>query len=167
MLTFLQRWRQLCTRCHHKLLESERLDILLDNFVPDFGYQVQLQGPLTFDSMIKQVVRIEAFMIKKGELTLGKDNKQGSSNSNKDKGKLVNKNRDVVNDGVVNNVTTKPAKSIFNLSSSIQVVKAAENPTKENQQPSRFSRNKPWASRHNCEFTLLGEPLDVVYKTLM
>lgn len=128
---------------------------------------MQLQGSLTFDSMIKQEARIEAFMIKKGELTLSKDNKQGSSNPNKDKGKFVNKNRDVVNNGVVDNMIAKPAKSVFNLSSSIQVVKAAEKPTTENQQPSRFSRNKPWASRPKHEFTSLGEPIDVVYKTLV
>ena len=58
--------------------------------------------------MIKQAVRIETFMVKKGDLTLKKDNKQGSSSSGKDKSKVVNKNWDVVNDGVVDNVTIKP-----------------------------------------------------------
>ena len=90
-----------------KILEFEKLDIFLDNLLLDFGYQVQLQAPLTFDNMIKQAVRIEAFMVKKGDLTLNKDNKQGSS-SNKDKSKIFNKNQDVVNDGVVDNVSVKP-----------------------------------------------------------
>ncbi|WP_233109403.1 hypothetical protein, partial [[Clostridium] innocuum] len=63
-------------------------------------------------------------MVKKGELTLNKDNKQGPSPSNKDKDKIVNKNIDVMNDKVVDNVMPKPSKSIFNLSSSIQMVKA-------------------------------------------
>ena len=74
---------------------------------------MQLQGHLIFDSMIKQAVQIDVFMVKKGELTLNKDNKQGFS-TNKDKGKTVNKNLDVVNDGVVDNVTTKPSKPFFN-----------------------------------------------------
>src|SRR5271154_6025365 len=103
---FLQRWRQLCTKYPCKIPESEKLDIFLDNLTPDFGYQVQLQGPLNFDSMIKQVVRIEPFMVKKGELTLYKDNKQNPSSSNKDKVKFPNKNRYVVNDGVVDNVNS-------------------------------------------------------------
>lgn len=52
-LTFLQRWRQLCTKYPRKIPESEKLDIFLDNLTPDFGYQVQLQGPLNLYSMIK------------------------------------------------------------------------------------------------------------------
>ena len=52
-LTFLQRWRQLYTKYSRKIPKNEKLDIFLDNLVPEFGYLVQLQGPLTFDDMIK------------------------------------------------------------------------------------------------------------------
>ena len=124
-LTFLQRWRQLYTKYSRKIPENEKLDIFLDNLVPEFGYLVQLQGPLTFDDMIKQAVRIETFMVKKGDLTVNKDNKQGSS-SNKDKPKATNKNHDVVNDGIVDNLTTKPPRAIFNLTTSLQAAKAIE-----------------------------------------
>ena len=49
------------------------------NLLLDFKYQVQLQGPLTFDDMIKQAIRIETFIFKKGDLALQKDNKHGFS----------------------------------------------------------------------------------------
>ena len=73
-LTFLQRWQQLYTKYSRKIPKNEKLDIFLDNLVPEFGYLVQLQGPLTFDDMIKQAVWIETFMVKKGDVTINKDN---------------------------------------------------------------------------------------------
>ena len=87
------------------------------------------------------------FMIKKGELTLNKDNKQGSSSStSKDKPKVINKNRDVVSDGVVNIITAKPPEAILNLTTSMQVAKATKHATVEMKQTSNYSRSKPWAS---------------------
>ena len=65
-------------------------------------------------------------MIKKGDLSVNKDNKQGSSSSNKDKSKVINKNRDVVNDGVIDTLTTKPPTPMFNLTTSMQAAKSTE-----------------------------------------
>ena len=118
--------------------------------------------------MIKQAVRIETFMIKKGELTLHKENKQGSSSSSKDKSKFPNKNHNVVNDGVVDNVTAKPSKATFNLTTTMQAAKATEQAAAASKpSTSRFSGPKPWAPRPKREFTPLGEPLEAVYKTLV
>ena len=69
----------------------EKLDIFTNNLLPNFGYRVQLQGPHTFEDMVTQAIYIEEFMVKKGELTLQKDIKQGSTSS-KDKSKYVSKN---------------------------------------------------------------------------
>ena len=123
-LTFLQRWRQLYTRYSRKIPETEKLDIFTDNLLPDFGYKVQLQGPRTFEDMVTQAIRIEEFMVKKGELTLHKDKRQGST-SVRDKSKYANKNREVVHDGVVDNITPKPAKVAFNLTDNIKASKKA------------------------------------------
>jgi hypothetical protein len=71
-----------------------------------------------------------------------------------------------VHDGVVNNVTPKPAKASFNLTDSLNVAKNAKKPPSNN----KTSGNKPrssWASRPKREFTPLGEPLETVYKTLL
>jgi hypothetical protein len=62
----------------------------MDNLFPNFGYRVQLQGPRTFEDMVTQAIQIEEFMVKKGEKTLQKDIKQGST-SNKDKSRYVKK----------------------------------------------------------------------------
>ena len=58
-------------------------------------------------------------MVKKGDLIVNKDNKQGSSSSKKDKSKGTNKNCDVVNDGVIDNLTAKPPRVVFNLTTSL------------------------------------------------
>jgi len=61
-------------------------------------------------------------MVKKGELTLHKDTRQGST-SGKDKSKYASKNQEVVHDGVVDNITPKPAKVVFNLTDNLKVAK--------------------------------------------
>ena len=66
-------------------------------------------------------------MIKKGDLSIKKDNKQGwSSFASMDNKMDINKNWDVVNDGVVDNIIAKPPKAMFNLTTSMQVAKATE-----------------------------------------
>ena len=105
-------------------------------------------------------------MVKKWDLTINKDNKQGSS-SNKDKSKATNKNHDVLNDGVVDNLTAKPPKAIFNLTTSLQVAKATEQATAGTKQTSNYFRSKPWAPRPKHKYTPLRDALDVVFKTLM
>lgn len=64
-------------------------------------------------------------MVKKGTLTLQKDNKQGSFSS-KDKSKTVKKNCDVVNDGVVDTVTPEPSKATFNLTRNMHAAKSTK-----------------------------------------
>ena len=83
-----------------RILETEKLDIFTNNHLFDFEYEVQLQGPHTFEDMVTQAIWIEEFMVKKGEITLEKDTKQGSTSS-KDKSNYVNKSWEVVHDGVV------------------------------------------------------------------
>ena len=83
-------------------------------------------------------------MVKKGELTLQKDTRQGST-SNRDKTKYVNKNREVVHDGVVDNVTPKPAKAAFNLTDGLNVAKNAKKPPPNNKTSGKKPRNS-WAS---------------------
>ena len=68
-----------------------------------------------------QAIRIEEFMIKKGELTLHKDTRQASTS--RDKSKYVSKNREVVHDGVVDNITPKPEKVAFNLTDNLKASK--------------------------------------------
>ena len=143
----------------------EKLDIFTDNLLPDFGYKVQLQGPRTFEDMVTQAIHIEEFMIKKGELTFHKDTRQGSTSA-RDKSKYASKNQEVVHDGVVDYITPKPTKVPFNLTDSLKAAKQAEKPPHDKQVSGNRPRNS-WASRPKREYTPLGEPLDVVYKTLL
>ena len=90
--------------------------------LPNFGYRVQLEGPHTFEDMVTQAICIEEFMVKKGELTFHKDTRQGST-SGKDKTKYASKNREVVHDGVVDNISPKLEKVAFNLTDNLKVSK--------------------------------------------
>ena len=104
-------------------------------------------------------------MVKKGELTLHKDTRQGST-SVWDNSKYASKNQEVVHDRVVDNITPKPTKVAFNLTDGLKVAKQAEKSPPDKQ----VSRNRPrnsWAMRPKRKYTPLGEPLDVVYKTLL
>ena len=104
-------------------------------------------------------------MVKKGELTLYKDTRQGFT-SIKDKSKYASKNREVVHDRVVDNITPKPAKVAFNLTNNLKASRQAEKSLSDKQASGNRPRNS-WATCPKREFTPLGEPLDVVYKTLL
>ena len=143
----------------------KKLDIFADNLLANFGYKVQLQGPCTFEDLVTQAIRIEEFLIKKGELTLHKDTRQGSTSA-RDKSKYASKNREVVHDGVVDNITAKPTKAAFNLTDGLKAAKQAEKPPSDKQVFGNRPRNS-WATRPKRNYTPLGEPLDVVYKKLL
>ena len=98
----------------------------------------------------------------KGEITFHKDTRQGSTSA-RDKSKYASKNREVVHDGVVDYITPKPMKAVFNLTNGLKAAKQAEKPPSDKQ----VSRNRPRNSWDKREYTPLGEPLDVVYKTLL
>ena len=100
----------------------EKFDIFTNNLLPDFGYKVQLQGPRTFEDVVTQVICIKEFMVKKGEVTLHKDWRQGST-SIRDKSKYVSKNWEVVHDRVVDNIPPKLAKASFNVTDNLKASK--------------------------------------------
>ena len=104
-------------------------------------------------------------MVKKGELTLNKDMRQGST-SIRDKSKYASKNQELVHDGVVHNITPKPTKVAFNLTDNLKASKQVEKPPSDKQTSRNRLRNS-WATHPKREFTPLEEPLDVVYKTLL
>ena len=66
--------------------------------------------------------------------------------SNRDKTKHVNKNQEIVYDGVVDNVTPKPAKMTFNLTDCLKEAKNAEKPPLDNKMSGNKLRNS-WATR--------------------
>ena len=104
--------------------------------------------------MITQAIHIDQFMVKKGELTLQKDTKQ-SATSNKDKTKYISKNREVVHDGVVDNVTLKPTKEAFNLTDGLNAAKNAKKPPLDKKTSKKKMRNS-WATSPKREYTPLG-----------
>lgn len=106
--------------------------------------------------MIKSAYRIEDVAIRKGDIVLNKD-KYGNGNG-KDKNKPWNKNKYVVNDGLVDAPKTK--ELAFNLSNFIYVAKQQETTKSQT-----FDKNKK-SSKPKCFYTPMVESYEVVLKTL-
>ena len=73
--------------------------------------------------MLESAYNIEDVAIKKGNIIINKD--KNNIGNGKDKGKPWNKNKYVVNDGVVD--TPKAKEPMFNLSTAIYATKQQEN----------------------------------------
>lgn len=85
-------------------------------------------------------------MVKKGEITLQKDTKQGSKSS-KDNTKYVNKNREVVHDGVIDNIMPKTAKTHFNLTNNLKASKNIDKPLPKNKTFGNKMKNSSCVTR--------------------
>ena len=86
--------------------------------------------------MVESAFCIEDVSIKKGEITINKDKSNGNW---KDKNISWNKNKYVVNDGVMDIPQTK--EPIFNLASTLVVAKEQEVSTKKYSKKVKFIKN--------------------------
>ena len=88
--------------------------------------------------MVESAYRIEDVAIKKGDIVINKD--KTNNGSGKDKGKPWNKNKYVVNDGVVD--TPKTKEPAFNLSNAIYATKQQEGSKPQTfDKSSKFTKN--------------------------
>ena len=71
-----------------------------------------------------------------------------------------------MHDRVVDNISTKPVKVAFNLTNNLRASKNVEKHPPNNKE-SRNKQMNSWATCPKQDFTPLGEPLDMVYKTLL
>ena len=122
--------------------------------------------------MVENAIKIENVLIRKGKISLSKDNKKDSnSNSNKDKSKWWNKNKNVVTDGVVDQRYAPPKVPAFNLTMGTYAPKAVAEPKQSN--PTASKSYPPWNKnqRHEFdlrrEFTPLRESLESVMRQLL
>ena len=79
----------------------------------------------------------------------------------------MSKNWEVVHDRVVDNITPKLAKVVFNLTENLKASKNVEKSPPDNKTFGNKLKNTSRVSHSKWEYALLGEPLDVVYKTLL
>lgn len=107
--------------------------------------------------MVERTYRIEDVVVKKGDIILNKD-KNGNRNR-KYKGKPWNKNKYIVNDGVVDAPKTK--ESTFNLSNCICATKQ-----QETSKPKYFEKPKR-SSKPIRTYTPMVESYEVVLKTFL
>lgn len=128
LLTFLQRWRRMFFRYPQPILDSEKMDIFVNNLVSKLKYSVQIQVHPSFNKMVDNAIRMEDVLIKKGDITPWKETQTESSSKEKNKYWKFAKdnNKNVVNDGVVDTIKTNSKSTIFNLASGTQALKATE-----------------------------------------
>lgn len=85
-------------------LAKEKIEIIIRNMIPKMWYEVKKIVFESFDMMVEKTFRIEDVLKEQGILAKhGNNNNNGQSNNNKDKGKhsYWNRNKQVVNDGVL------------------------------------------------------------------
>ena len=87
--------------------------------VLELYFDLRKQLFTSFNTMVESAYRIEDATIKKGDIVINKD--KVNNGNDKDKGKPWNKNKYIVNDGVVD--TPKTKEPAFNLSNAIYATK--------------------------------------------
>lgn len=134
--------------------------------VPELQYEVKKMVFDSFDTMVETACRIEDVLREHGILTKhgnNNNNSQNNNNSNKDKGKnqYWNKNKQVVNDGVMDSSQHKD-QHVLHLSSTVQATKLNTS-TQQKSKPS--FQGKPKSER--CQFTKLGERYGEILQKLI
>ena len=119
-VTYLQCWRSLYSRYPLQLSDTEKIDLFVNTLVLELYYDLRKQLFTSFNDMVESAYRIEDVAIRKGDIVLNRDTR----NHGKDKNKPWNKNKYILNDGVVD--TPKPKEPDFNLSNAIYVAKQQE-----------------------------------------
>lgn len=112
-MVFLKRWRRVVSRYPRDVPEKEKMEIFIDNLNSEMSYRLKLQCLPTFTKLIKNGIQVEEASIKKGTLKFLKEGVSSSNNNtynnqnnnnNSDKSKFWTRNKNIVNDGVVDNV---------------------------------------------------------------
>ena len=110
------------SRYSRQLPKREKIDIFVNTLVLELYYDLRKDLFSSFNDMIERMYCIENVIIKNGNIVINRDTR-GNGNG-KDKSKSWNKNRYVINDGVV--YVPKAKKSTFHLSNAIYVAKQQE-----------------------------------------
>lgn len=169
-LTFLQRWRKRFSRYSQPIPDFEKMDIFVNNLIPELKCNIQMQVYPSFNKMVDSALKMEDMLVRKGDISLYKETHQGSSSKEKNKYWKYGKdnNRNIFNNEVVDNIKTKSKPIVFNLTSRTQALKAAksatENPPKKSKE---YFKEKPWVSKPKHVFTPLDESYESAFKTLL
>lgn len=98
-MTFLLHWRNLASQIPMDILEEEKVNLCIENLVPELMYELKIKSPSTIVKLMKKRVSIEDSLIHKGILKINKDNNNMSTYT--DKEKFFSKKKNVTNDGIV------------------------------------------------------------------
>ena len=117
---YLQHWQSLYSRVPCQLSEREKIDIFVNSLVLELYYYLRKQLFSSFNDMVERTYHIEDVSIRKEDIIINRDTR----GNGKDKNKPWNKNKYVVNDGVVD--VPKAKEPAFHLSNAIYIAKKQE-----------------------------------------
>lgn len=118
------------------------MEIFINNLNGEMSYQLQLQCPPTFEKLIKNEMKIEDALVKRGVLKIYNDNNLSKS-SNHEKPKFWQKYK-TNNQGSSNE--TQNAKPVFNLSRTTSKTNLTTNPNIASQ---NIDQNDPQSNDSN------------------
>ena len=122
---FLQRWRQMSSRRSLQLPERELVEIFISNLNEEMEFHLDVKDTDSFNDMITKGLKCERALIKKGLIKIFNEPKDGPRpRFNTDKPNFWNKNKNIVNDGVVDARTIQNAQPVVRF--------AGQNPPPQN-----------------------------------
>ena len=117
-VTFLQRWRKLCSRYSRDVLEKEKIDILVSNLVLELRNKIGKWVFDTFHTMVQTTFCIEDVLKNQG-IIKHNSNKNNNNNGNKNRSTSYKWNQHVVNDGIVD-APKSDDQVVYKLSNSVE-----------------------------------------------
>jgi hypothetical protein len=91
----------LFARYSRSIPEKEKMDIFTNSLDQELSYRLNLHFPPNFEKLIENEITIEGALVKRGVIKIDKDNPSSSNHNNNDKTRFWNRNRNIVNDGIV------------------------------------------------------------------
>lgn len=119
-MSFLQRWRHLTKRAPYDILDKQLGDLFCHNLNKEIGRELCLKYLDTFDEVIDLGFWIKQTLINDGTIKINDDKDHKGSSSNH-KILFWAKNKNLINDRVVDTKNTKTSSSIYNLKGSSSV----------------------------------------------
>lgn len=156
------------SRCSLQLPEQELVEIFISNLNDEMKFYLDVKDIDSFNDMITKGLKYEWSLIKKGLIKIYNEPKDGPHPCfNSDKPSFWNKNKNIVNDRVVDARTIKSAQPVVRF--------AGQNPPPQTNivAPPNQGRitsqdePRPRQQKPKCTYTPLGEPIEIVLHQLV
>lgn len=147
------------------------MEIFISNLNDEMEFHLEMKDTKSFEEMITQGLKCERALIKKGLIKIYNEHKDGPHpHYNRDKPKFWNKNKNVVNDGIVDARTMKIAQSVARFAGqkpppNNNTINNPQNQGRNTQQEELKKKHQNYKPKHT--YTPLWEPIKMILHQLI